>query len=124
DLINNARYPFEIRLDAKLTRGVPSTLTAKISLIRSVAKDMSDGLPSIIIKKLQDKLAKLLEIEEIEVESIFELVDYDTSDLEEKIVWHFFDKGELVEDIRSKTLPQQFSNPKTRKQYQEMLDGL
>jgi replicative DNA helicase len=124
DLINKAKYPFESKLEARLVRASTETLTGKIMLIKAIAKDMSEGLPPIIIMKLRDRIADALQIPKDEVESIFALADYDTTDLEEKIVWHVFENGEYTPDITSKVAPSSISNVRQRKAYQEMIDGL
>lgn len=128
NLIENAKYPLEIKINARLSRLVgkdtPPTLTNKIMLVKAIAKDISDGIPSIIISKLQDKIASALEVSKEDVVSLFELVEYDSTDLEEKIVWHLFEKGEYSNDIKSKITANFFSNMKYRGQYSDMLGGL
>jgi len=123
-IINEAKYPFEIKLDNRLRHFKGDTLTAKVSLIKSIAQDVSDGLPSIIVLKLRTKIAEALGIPDTEIESIFELAEHDTTTLEEKIVWHLFEKGELYHDIVGKIPAKFFSNIRVRRQYQEILDGL
>lgn len=122
-LINNAKFPFETKLEARMRSSGADTLTGKISMIKAIAKDMSEGLPPIIIMKLRDKIASALEIDREEVEAVFALAEYDTTDLEEKVIWHVFDKGEHEQDIRSKVHVGAFTNIRLRKQYREMLDG-
>jgi len=123
-LINEAKFPFEIKLESRIKLHSSNTLTGKVSLIKSIAKDMNEGLPPIIVMKLRDHIASALDISKDEVEAVFALAEYDTTDLEEKVIWHIFEKGEHEQDIRSKVRTSAFTNIRLRKQYQEMLDGL
>jgi DNA primase len=123
-LINEAKFPFEIKLESRMRNNTSSTLTGKVSLIKSIAKDMNEGLPPIIVMKLRDRIAEALDISKDEVEAVFALAEYDTTDLEEKVIWHLFERGEYDQDIRSKVLATAFTDIRLRKQYQEMLDGL
>lgn len=122
-LINDAKFPFEVRLESRLSR-IPSNITGKIMMIKDIAHDMSEGLHPIIIRKLQDKIASSLEIPLDEVESIFDLADFDTSTLERKIVWHMFARGELHEDIKVKVNDSMLADPRLRKQFQMLSKGL
>lgn len=121
-LIEDAKYPPDIRLDARLQR-IPETLSGKIMLIKSIASDISEGLHPIIVQKMKDKIAKALDIPSEDVYSIFDLAEFDSSDLEAKMIWHVFSQGELAEDIKSKVEAESIADPRIRKQYQEMLNG-
>jgi len=121
-LIEEAKYPPDIKLDARLAR-IPDTLSGKITLIKSIASDISDGLHPIIVRKMQDKIAKALEIPPDDVYSIFDMAEFDSSDLESKMLWHIFSQGPLSEDIKSKVEADSIADPRMRKQYQEMLNG-
>ena len=121
-LVNEAQYPLEMRIDSKL-RLLPTNLTGKIMLIKSLAVDLAKGLHPIVVNKVQDKLAAALEIAKEDVISLFDLAEYDTTDLENKIVWHVFERGELADDIKTKLKSQMFGEPKSRKQFQELMDG-
>jgi replicative DNA helicase len=122
-LINDAKFPIQIKLESKMSRA-PSNLTGKIMLIKSIAMDLSEGLHPIIVSKMQDQIASSLEISKEEVISIFDLAEFDTSDLESKIIWHTFSRGEMTEDIKSRITPASFADPRYRKQYQELYNGL
>lgn len=122
-LINDAKFPFQIKLESRLSR-MPSTTTGKIMMVKDIARDMSDGLHPIIIRKMQDEIAKALEIPVEEVDSIFDLADFDTSTLERKIVYHMFARGELHEDIKVKVNDDMVADPRLRKQFQMLSKGL
>jgi DNA primase len=121
-LINDAKFPFEIKLNDRLAK-VPDTLTKKTMLIKELAKDFSEGLHPIIIKKVQDHIAEALGIDREEVTGIFDLQEFDTTALESKLVYHVATGGPMAEDIKFSVKPQMFSDPRYRKQYKLLLEG-
>ena len=122
-LINEADFPFWLKVKSKLST-IPSDDRGKIMLIKSIASDISDGLPKIVLRKVKQRIAKVLEIEESDVDSIFELVQFDSSALEAKIISHLVLGGEFSEDIKIRSLPWMFGDPRYRKQYEDILKGI
>lgn len=121
-LVKEAKYPFEIRLDAFLEQP-RDTLTRKIMLIKRIALEVAEGLPPILLSKVQGKIAQAMEVPVEDVASIFDLVDVDTTDLERKIVWHVYAKGVLAEEVKLRVTPDLLADPRLRRQYQEVLKG-
>ena len=122
NLVNNARFPFEIIVDENIKQ-VPESLTGKIMLIKSIAKRISTGLPKIVMQKVRGKISTALDVTIDDVESLFEMVDYDTSDIESKIVGHLANDGPLSEDIKARVLPNMMGDPHCRGQYEQLLSG-
>lgn len=119
-LINDAKWPFLMRIEERM-RTIPDTLTGKIMLVKTIARDLSDGLHPIIINKAQDQIAFALKIPKEDVTSIFALAEFDTSDLENKIVYHVASSGEFSNDIKFRVQPEMFSDPRLRAQYATLL---
>jgi len=122
DLVNGARFPFEIIVDESIKQ-VPDTLTGKVMLVKSIAKRISEGLPRLVMFKVQEKISGTLDIPFEEVESIFEMVEYDTSDIEARMVGHLAMEGTMSEDIKMRVLPHMFADPHYRQQYEILLSG-
>jgi replicative DNA helicase len=122
-LINQARYPFDIKLDAKLS-SAREGLTDKISLVKSIAQDLSDGLPYIVMMQVQDRIAKALGMTREDISSMFDLVDLDTDEYEAKVLSHIVLKGPMADDLRVKIMPWMFADPVRRQQFEEILKGV
>jgi replicative DNA helicase len=123
DLINQAKFPFELKLESRLA-SAPADLAGKVVAIRSVAKDISEGMPKVVLARVQDRIAKLLDIPREDVDLIFEMVEFDTSTVEGKFVSHVALGGALSEDIKGKVQPWMFADPVAKKQFTELLSGL
>ncbi len=123
DLINESEFPFWRRFKAR-TKKVPSNMTGKIMLIKSIAKDLSDGLPSIVIDKMQEEIAQELKIPIDHVSSIFDMIDIDTDKLESAIIWHIHNETDLGRELSSTVHAGMFANPYYRRQFEELNVGL
>jgi replicative DNA helicase len=122
-LINQARSPLQIKLESK-ARNAPSDLSGKIALIKDIAQTITEGLPRIVLLKVQDEIAKMLDVPKEDVSSIFELAEYDTTGYEAKIVSHLVMSGPLAEDIKMKVLPWMFGDMAKRKQFEDVVKGI
>lgn len=122
-LINQAKFPFQIMLQSRL-KNIPEGIEGKIVLIKSIANDISEGLPRIVLLKMQDELAEILGIPRDDVGLIFEMVDYDTVGIENKIISHMALGGVLSEDIKMKVLPWMLSDQRRRNQFIDLKNGL
>lgn len=123
NLINSAKFPIEIKLESKLSK-IPAGLTGKGMLLKSIAQDISDGLPSILVGLVQDYVATALGISREDVAKVFDQVDLDTTRLENRMIAHMASNGETSPEIRTKVIPQMFFDSKARAQYKQILDGL
>lgn len=123
EIINEAKFPIQIKLDARLQK-IPPSMTGKIMLVKQIAADLSEGMPPILLSVIEDKVAETLGIPKEDVSKIFSSVDLDTEDLEYKIVSHMAHSGALTEDIKTQLDPKMFSNPKLRKQATHLFQGL
>jgi replicative DNA helicase len=121
-LINQARFPFELKLESRMA-SAPPDLAGKIVAIKAIARDISEGMPRIVLARVQDRIAQMLGVPKDDVDLIFELVDFDTSPMEAKIVSHMAVGGALSNDIKAKILPWMFADPNVRKQFEELLGG-
>ena len=121
-LVNNAKFPFEMRLDSRL-RTIPDSTTGKIMLAKSIARDITEGLPQIVLHRVRVRVAEALGLPAPDVDLIFELIDYDTDSVEARIISHVALKGPMADDIKGKVLPWMFANPERRRQYEELMQG-
>lgn len=122
-LISEARFPFQIRYAPRLVNA-GKDLTSKIVAIKAIAKEISDGLPRIVLNRVQGDIATALDMPVEDVASIFELVDFDTSVMEANIVSHVALAGALADDIKTKVLPWMMGDMVRRRQYEELIKGL
>jgi replicative DNA helicase len=123
NLVNEAKYPIQIMLESR-TKNVPKTVAGRISLVKSLARELSEGLPPILLRILRDQIASLIGISADEVESIFSMVDISSEKLEERIVYHLATNGPLTDDIKMYVQPNMFSDPRTAKQAEQIYAGL
>jgi replicative DNA helicase len=121
-LISEARFPFEMKLDARLHL-IPNNDTGKIVLAKSIAQDLTEGLPQVVLSKVKDRVGRALGLRPEDVDQIFELVEYDTNATEGKLVSHMALGGVLTDDIKGKVLPWMFANPERRGQFEHLLTG-
>lgn len=122
-LVSEARFPFQIRYAPRLAN-VGKDLASKVIAIKSIAREISEGLPRIVLSVVQKDIADALTMSPEDVMSVFELVDFDTSNMEYKIVSHVAMSGPMAEDIKLRILPWMMADPIPRHQFEDLLKGL
>lgn len=123
ELITNARYPIEIKLESRFEKA-PRNMTQKIMLTKQIAREISEGLPAILVAIMQKKISDILEISLEDVEKLFSLVELDSDQLEYKIVYHLSNAGPLSDDIKMAVYPNMFSNYNMKSSMIQLLQGL
>lgn len=118
-LINEASYPFVRKLKYRATK-VPDNLTGKIMLIKSVGRELSDGLPALVLDKVQEEIAKILDIPVDHVSSAFDMIDLDTSRYEMAAVWHMYNGTEIGKELGFRLHAGMFAHPYYRRQFEQL----
>ena len=121
-LVASAPHAYLLKIRARLMT-IPPDITGRMQLAKSIAMDISKGLPGIVIRKVTTELAAALDVPQEDVELLFEMVDFDTSDIEGRIVSHIVHAGPLTDAIKEKVQVHMVGDPYYRKQYAELIKG-
>jgi len=123
ELVSQAKFPIEYIVESRLAV-MPKTVSGRVSFIKGLARDLSEGLPPILIQLLKGRVAEALDMTKDDVDSIFGMVDIDPGDLERRLSYHLASAGPMAEDIKMKITPRMFTDPRIRKQIELMYEGL